>query len=285
MNGSKGIFMSKGLWKRAEGLKSVLMFKIHIYIWCPPPKTYVHITFAGICNILCLFWVAFWSLFFFGGYHLYLYIYICARRLHDLFVHFGRNAVRMRECQRMHSCPIPRPRPRFAQKSCGKSWKYQDQDPRFGKSWKYQDQDQDLHRSLVKNLGNTKTKIQDLENLGNTKTKTKICTEVLWKILEIPRSKIQFQDFSQTSVILVLVLWFSKSWILVLVFPRFSTNLGLGLGISNIFQILVLVLVFPRFSKSWILVLVFPRFSTRLLCKSWILVLVLGRNAFSGILW
>ena len=154
----------------------------------------------------------------------------------------------MRECQRMHSCPIPRPR--FAQKSCGKSWKYQDQDPRFGKSWKYQDQDQDLHRSLVKNLGNTKTKIQDLENLGNTKTKTKICTEVLWKILEIPRSKIQFQDFSQD----------------------FCANLGLGLGISKIFhktsvQILVLVLVFPRFSKSWIL------------------VLVLGRNAFSGILW
>ena len=25
----------------------------------PPKKTYVHITFAGICNILCLFWVAF----------------------------------------------------------------------------------------------------------------------------------------------------------------------------------------------------------------------------------
>ena len=31
---------------------------ILIYL-VPPPKTYVHITFAGICNILCLFWVAF----------------------------------------------------------------------------------------------------------------------------------------------------------------------------------------------------------------------------------
>ena len=97
---------------------------------------------------------------------------------------------------------------------------------------------QDLHRSLVENLGNTKTKIQDLrrslvENLGNTKIQDPI--------------------------------------------PRFSTRL--------LCKSWILVLVFPRFSKSWILVLVFPRFSTRLLCKSWILVLVLGRNAFSGILW
>ena len=35
---------------------------IYIYIYMVPPpkkKNYVHITFAGICNILCLFWVAF----------------------------------------------------------------------------------------------------------------------------------------------------------------------------------------------------------------------------------
>ena len=37
----------------------------------PPPKTYVHLTFAGICNMLCLFLVAFWSLVFFG-YHIYM---------------------------------------------------------------------------------------------------------------------------------------------------------------------------------------------------------------------
>ena len=210
--------------------------------------------------IFCVYFgLPFDPCFFLGG-TIYIYIYICARRLHDLFVHFGRNAIRMRECQRMHSCPIPRPRPRFAQKSCGKSWKYQDQDPRFGKSWKYQDQDprfgkswkyqdqdQDLHRSLVKNLGNTKTKIQDLENLGNTKTKTKICTEVLWKILEIPRSKIQFQDFSQD---------FCANPGLGLGISKIFQILDLGLGISKIFhktsvQILVLVLVFPIFSKSW----------------------------------
>ena len=72
----------------------------YIYIWYPPPKTYVHLTFAGICNILCLFLVAFWSLVFWG-YHIYIYIFFFgARRLHDLLVHFGRNAFRMRS---MHS--------------------------------------------------------------------------------------------------------------------------------------------------------------------------------------
>ena len=141
-------------------------------------------------------------LFFWGGVP-YIYIYICARRLHDLFVHFERNAVRMRS---MHSDCIPA-----------------------------QYQDQDLHRSLVENLGNTKTKIQDLhrslvENLGNTKIQDPI--------------------------------------------PRFSTRL--------LCKSWILVLVFPRFSKSWILVLVFPRFSTRLLCKSWILVLVFPRFSNLG---
>ena len=48
---------------------------MYVYSWCPP-KTYVHLTFAGICNIVCLFLVAFWSLVFLG-YRIYIYIYLC----------------------------------------------------------------------------------------------------------------------------------------------------------------------------------------------------------------
>ena len=74
------------------------MICVYIYIYGTPPKTYVHLTFAGICNMLCLFLAAFWTLVFVVPY---VYIYIVhARRLHDLFVHFGRNAFRMRS---MHS--------------------------------------------------------------------------------------------------------------------------------------------------------------------------------------
>ena len=122
--------------------------------------------------------------------------------------------------------------PRFAQKSCGKSWTYQDQDPRFGKSWKYQDQDP---RFAQKSCGKS-WKFQDLENLGNTKT----------KIQDLHRSLVENLAKIQDPI------------------PRFPTRL--------LCKSWILVLVFPRFSKSWILVLVFPRFSTRLLCKSWILV-------------
>ena len=147
------------------------------------------------------------------------------------------------ECQRMHSFPKPRSKiqdlhrslvenlgfgnilpntkiqdPRLAQKSCGKSWIWehpaQNQDPRFaqkscGKSWIWEHPAQ----------------YQD--------PRSKICTEVLWKILDlgtscpIPRSKIlarslvgildlgswYFQDFSQESCGNL------GSWILV--FPRF----------------------------------------------------------------
>ena len=43
-----------------DGVCISLYIYIYIYTWYPPQKkTYVHITFAGICNILCLFWVAF----------------------------------------------------------------------------------------------------------------------------------------------------------------------------------------------------------------------------------
>ena len=37
----------------------------YIYIYgTPQKKTYVHLTFAGICIILCLFLAAFWTLVF-----------------------------------------------------------------------------------------------------------------------------------------------------------------------------------------------------------------------------
>ena len=85
---------------------------IYIYIYGTPPKKNLcshhfcwylqyFVSILGCLLILVFFW---------GGYH--IYIYICARRLHDLFVHFGRNAVRMRS---MHSECIPA--------------QYQDQDP------------------------------------------------------------------------------------------------------------------------------------------------------------
>ena len=48
---------------------------IYIYI-VPPKKTYV----AGICNILCLFLAAFWTLVFWSTIYIYIY---CARRLHS----------------------------------------------------------------------------------------------------------------------------------------------------------------------------------------------------------
>ena len=50
--------------------------------------------------MLCLFLAAFWTLVF-GVPYIYIYVYfVHARRLHDLFVHFGRNAFRMHS---MHS--------------------------------------------------------------------------------------------------------------------------------------------------------------------------------------
>ena len=52
-------------------------YNIYIYILCiymwHPKKNNVHLTFAGICNMLCLFLVAFWSLVFLV-YHIYIYL-------------------------------------------------------------------------------------------------------------------------------------------------------------------------------------------------------------------
>ena len=145
----------------------------------------------------------------------------------------------------MHSCPIPRPRskiwkileiprPRFAQKSCGKSWKYQDQD-------------QDLHRSLVKNLG-----IGSWILVFPRFSTGLLCKSWSWSWY--------FQDFPNLG---------SWSWYFQDFSQDFCANLGLGLGISKIFQILDLGLGISK---------IFHKTSVQ------ILVLVLGRNAFSGIL-
>ena len=55
---------------------------IYIYIWYPPKNTYVHLTFAGICNILCLFLEAFWTLVF-GVPYIYI---VQVGWFHNLFV-------------------------------------------------------------------------------------------------------------------------------------------------------------------------------------------------------
>ena len=50
-----------------------VMRYIYIYMVPPPPKkNYVHLTFAGICNILCLFLAAFWT-FVFGVPYIYIF--------------------------------------------------------------------------------------------------------------------------------------------------------------------------------------------------------------------
>ena len=113
-----------------------VMRYIYIYIWYPPPKkNYVHLTFAGICNILCLFLAAFWT-FVFGVPYIYIF---CAGRLHNLFVkilnsgmlnNFGRNAFRMHsmhsECiQCIQNAFLFKTKiqdPRFPQDSWLKSW-------------------------------------------------------------------------------------------------------------------------------------------------------------------
>ena len=99
---------------------------IYIYMVPPPTKKLCSHHFCWYLPYFVSILGCLLILGFFGGYHIYIYLF-CARRLHDLFVHFGRNAVRMRS---MHSECIPAQYqdqdPRFAQKSCGKSWKYQD---------------------------------------------------------------------------------------------------------------------------------------------------------------
>ena len=103
---------------------------IYIYIYgTPPNKKTMFTSLLLVLAIFCVYFgLPFDPWFFWGVPYIYIYIFfVHARRLHDLFVHFGRNAVRMRS---MHSECIPAQYqdqdPRFAQKSCGKSWKYQD---------------------------------------------------------------------------------------------------------------------------------------------------------------
>ena len=180
--------------------------------------------------------------FFWGTIYIYIF---CARRLHDLFVHFGRNAFRMRS---MHSECIPA----------------QYQDPRSKIPTRLLAKILEIPRSkiptrlLAKILEIPRSKIQDLhrslvENLGNT--------------------KIQDPRFPQDS-------WL-KSWILDLgiskIFHKTSVQI-LDLGISKIFhktsvQILDL--------GSWY----FQDFSQESCGNLGSWILVLGRNAFSGILW
>ena len=107
---------------------SVAVQDIYIYIYGTPPKKKKELCSHHFCWYLQYFVSIFGCLLvlsFFGVP--YIFFLFCARRLHDLFVHFGRNAVRMRS---MHSECIPAQYqdqdPRFAQKSCEKSWKYQD---------------------------------------------------------------------------------------------------------------------------------------------------------------
>ena len=99
---------------------------IYIYIYGTPQKKTMFTSLLLVFAICCVYFGLPFDPVFFWGVP-YIYIDFCARRLHDLFVHFGRNAVRMRS---MHSECIPAQYqdqdPRFAQKSCGKSWKYQD---------------------------------------------------------------------------------------------------------------------------------------------------------------
>ena len=150
--------------------------------------------------------------------------------------------------------------------------------------------------------------------LPNTKTKTKICTEVLWKILEIPRPRSKIWKileiprprprFAQKSC--------GKSWKYQDQDPRFGNswkyqdqdqdlhrslvkNLGigswswyfqdfpqdfcanLGLGISKIFQILDLGLGISKiFHKTSVQILVLVLVFPRF-SKSWILVLLFPR--------
>ena len=122
-------------------------------IWYPPQKkTYVHLTFAGICNILCLFLAAFWTLVF-GVPYIYMYIYI-----YILCTHVGCMTC-LSTLEGMHSECVQCIQNAFLIKT-------KIQDPRFPqdswlKSWKNQD------------------------------PRSKIPTRLLAKILKIPRSKIQ----------------------------------------------------------------------------------------------
>ena len=147
--------------------------RAHIYIYVcvygtpPQKKTMFTSLFCWYLQYVVSIFGCLLVLSFFGVPCIYIYIYvcvyICARRLHDLFVHFGRNAFRMRP---MHSeCILDQnPDPRFPQDSWLKSWK--NQDPRS----------KIPTRLLAKIL---------------EKPRSKIPTRLLAKILEKPRSKIQ----------------------------------------------------------------------------------------------
>ena len=144
---------------------------VYIYIWYPPPKKnlcsphfcwylqYLVSTFGGLLDL------SFW-----GTIYIYIFFFFCARRLHDLFVHFGRNAFRMHS---MHSeCILD-----------------QNQDPRS----------KIPTRLLAKILDKPGSKIQDprfpqdswLKSWINQDPRSKIPTRLLAKILDKPRSKIQ----------------------------------------------------------------------------------------------
>ena len=72
-----------------------------------------------------------------------------------------------RECQRMHSCPIPRPRSKICTEVL---WKILEIPRPRSKIWKI---------------------------LEIPRPRSKICTEVLWKILELDLGSWYFQDFPQ----------------------------------------------------------------------------------------
>ena len=68
------------------------MFKIHIYIYIymvPPPPKPMFTSLLLVFAIFCVYFgLPFDPCFFFWvpSIFVYIYIYICARRLHDLFV-------------------------------------------------------------------------------------------------------------------------------------------------------------------------------------------------------
>ena len=135
---------------------------MYVYSWCPP-KTYVHLTFAGICNIVCLFLVAFWSLVFLG-YRIYIYIFVHVGCMTCLSTLEGMHSECVQCIQNAFLIKTKIQDPRFPQDSWQKSWK--NQDPRS----------KIPTRLLAKIL---------------EKPRSKIPTRLLAKILEIPRSKIQ----------------------------------------------------------------------------------------------
>ena len=193
---------------------------VYIYIYMVPPQKKP--MFTSLLLVFAIFCVYFGlpfdpCFFFFGGGTIYIYILVHVGCMTSLSTLEGMQSECV-ECIQNAFLPNTKTKIQDLHRSCVEN---------LGNT---KTKIQDLHRSLVENLGNTKTKIQDLENLGNTKT----------KIQDLHRSLVE--NLGNTKV--------------QDPFPRFSTRL--------LCKSWILVLVFPRFSKSWILVLVFPRFSTRL---------------------